>query len=138
MAPKSVLKFIPRSTITDPSMLPGAACRGIENPDLFFEEETVAEAKAVCASCPLQAQCLSFATEQIEYGVWGGATAEERNQIRGTKFFSREERDRSVQAENFISQGMTLEAIAARFDCSVRTVYRFRDAREAWLTNQAA
>ena len=42
---------------------------------LFFSDDDfdVARAKAICARCPLRAQCLSDALERREaYGVWGG------------------------------------------------------------------
>ncbi|MEH3032772.1 MAG: WhiB family transcriptional regulator [Aeromicrobium erythreum] len=38
-----------------------------------------AAAKAVCAECPVVAQCLAHAIQVREpYGVWGGMTVEER------------------------------------------------------------
>jgi WhiB family redox-sensing transcriptional regulator len=39
----------------------------------------VAEAKAVCAACPVRRECLAFAlrTEQV-HGIWGGTTPDER------------------------------------------------------------
>lgn len=66
-----------------------AACRHC-SPDLFFPAGTtgaavheIASAKAVCAECPVQSQCLRFAlrTGQV-YGIWGGTTEEERVTIR--------------------------------------------------------
>ncbi len=36
-------------------------------------------AKAVCASCPVQSQCLDHALANDErYGIWGGMTDKER------------------------------------------------------------
>jgi WhiB family transcriptional regulator, redox-sensing transcriptional regulator len=66
-----------------------AACRSID-PDLFFPIGTtgtaldhIAAAKAVCAACPVKAECLDFALEtNQDSGVWGGASEEERRQIR--------------------------------------------------------
>jgi WhiB family transcriptional regulator, redox-sensing transcriptional regulator len=64
-----------------------AACR-YEDPDLFFPVSAIgkslqqaAEAKAVCAGCPVRAECLAFAlrTKQV-HGIWGGMTEEERRQ----------------------------------------------------------
>lgn len=58
-----------------------AACRSID-PDLFFPVsskgkslEQADKAKAVCACCLVQRQCLAFAlqTRQV-HGVWGGLT----------------------------------------------------------------
>jgi WhiB family redox-sensing transcriptional regulator len=38
-------------------------------------------AKAICASCPVQSNCLSWALRTREpYGVWGGLSVEEREQ----------------------------------------------------------
>lgn len=60
-----------------------AACAGRED-DLFFpaneaEKTFVNAAKAVCAGCPVQAECLAYAIEtgQTE-GIWGGMTSTER------------------------------------------------------------
>jgi WhiB family redox-sensing transcriptional regulator len=43
--------------------------------DVFFSEELldIARAKAICAECPVMAECLAGAIEREEpYGVWGG------------------------------------------------------------------
>jgi len=64
-----------------------AACRGMDVL-LFFGPDgeprperqiREAKAKAVCASCPVQAQCLDYALgNSIMYGIWGGLNEEER------------------------------------------------------------
>jgi WhiB family transcriptional regulator, redox-sensing transcriptional regulator len=62
-----------------------AACRSC-SPDLFFPagttgaaEHEIVAAKAVCARCPVQSQCLRFALRTGQaYGIWGGTTEEER------------------------------------------------------------
>jgi WhiB family transcriptional regulator, redox-sensing transcriptional regulator len=62
-----------------------AACRDLE-PDLFFPPGTtgpaadqVAEAKQVCASCPVRQACLDWALRNREgHGVWGGMDEDER------------------------------------------------------------
>ena len=42
-----------------------------------------AKAKAVCACCPVIAQCRAHALQvQEPYGVWGGLTEDERSQLR--------------------------------------------------------
>ena len=56
-----------------------------EDPELFFPVGTtgpalcqIEEAKAVCARCPVRAECLQLAIELgVKDGVWGGCTAEE-------------------------------------------------------------
>jgi WhiB family transcriptional regulator, redox-sensing transcriptional regulator len=45
------------------------------NPDLFFAESPldVAQAKELCADCPVRASCLAGALNRGEpWGVWGG------------------------------------------------------------------
>lgn len=67
-----------------------AACRD-EDPELFFPVGSagpaalaqIAEAKNICASCPVQQACRVFATAtRQEYGIWGGLTEDERRQLR--------------------------------------------------------
>ncbi|HWL41813.1 MAG TPA: WhiB family transcriptional regulator [Ilumatobacter sp.] len=57
-----------------------AACRGTD-PALFYADDhaTIAAAKAVCAHCPVRAQCRDHAIAAgEELGVWGGLTPDER------------------------------------------------------------
>ncbi|WP_152487011.1 WhiB family transcriptional regulator [Nocardiopsis halotolerans] len=61
-----------------------AACRG-QNPDLWFPHQggSVRDAKRVCRVCPVQINCLAEAMKRGElYGVWGGASEDERRQFR--------------------------------------------------------
>lgn len=59
-------------------------------PDLFFVEGELeskahilyTQAKTLCASCPLQAMCASYAIDNEAYGVWGGMTPNERREAR--------------------------------------------------------
>lgn len=39
------------------------------------------QAKAVCAGCPVRAECLAYGLHE-PYGVWGGRTTRERRLIR--------------------------------------------------------
>jgi WhiB family redox-sensing transcriptional regulator len=42
-------------------------------------------AKSVCASCPVQVQCLEHAIATDErYGVWGGLNQDERRMLRAS------------------------------------------------------
>src|SRR5450755_1084739 len=53
----------------------GPACRGAD-PDLFFPllGESADPAKAICAACAVQAECLALARARGErFGIWGGA-----------------------------------------------------------------
>jgi WhiB family redox-sensing transcriptional regulator len=66
-----------------------AACKS-EDPELFFPVGDtgpallqIAEAKAVCRRCPVQAQCLNWAlTSGQDAGVWGGLSETERRAVR--------------------------------------------------------
>jgi WhiB family redox-sensing transcriptional regulator len=51
----------------------------------FFPERgaSVREAKAVCAGCPVRAECLEYAMQFNHLsGVWGGLSERERRQLR--------------------------------------------------------
>lgn len=55
-----------------------------EDMDLFFSElkSKVAKAKAICASCEVIEKCLEFALDtEIEFGIFGGATPQERKAL---------------------------------------------------------
>jgi WhiB family transcriptional regulator, redox-sensing transcriptional regulator len=66
-----------------------AACRG-EDPELFFPAGStgpallqIAEAKEVCARCPVRDACLDFALGSGQrFGIWGGLTEDERRSLR--------------------------------------------------------
>ena len=61
-----------------------ALCAQI-NPEEFFPPKggSVRAAKAVCARCPVVAECLSYALEHNEaFGVWGGKSERERRRLR--------------------------------------------------------
>ena len=83
------LTYSPQSWELDDRWRDEAAC-AVTDSDLFFPVGVtgpavgqIAAAKAVCATCAVQAQCLEFAiaTNQ-EYGVWGGTSEEERRVLR--------------------------------------------------------
>lgn len=65
----------------------GAAACLDEDAEQFFplaeegplNERQIAQAKAVCARCPVRAECLRFALDNgLDHGVFGGLTARER------------------------------------------------------------
>lgn len=69
-----------------------AACRS-HDPELFFPAGNIGkalpklrQALSVCGQCPVRRDCLEFAfrTGQ-EYGVWGGASEEDRGALRRRK-----------------------------------------------------
>ena len=66
-----------------------AACL-TQDPELFFSVGTsrpalkrVAEAKKVCAPCPVRLECLQWSVDiGAENGVWGGLGESERRALR--------------------------------------------------------
>ncbi len=64
-----------------------ASCLDVTNKVSFFPNREdllgIAKAKAVCSTCPVSDQCLSWAivSNQTE-GIWGGNTPKERRMIR--------------------------------------------------------
>ena len=67
-----------------------AACKD-RDPDqkLFFPDHgnrSPRKAKAICAGCPVQADCLDRALENDErFGIWGGLTEKERRALKRRK-----------------------------------------------------
>ena len=55
------------------------------DPEAFFPEkgQSTREAKKVCASCPVRAECLEFSLVNDErFGIWGGKSERERRILR--------------------------------------------------------
>lgn len=54
------------------------------DPEAFFPEHgaSTKDAKKVCALCEVRTECLAYALERREAGVWGGLTERERRHFR--------------------------------------------------------
>jgi hypothetical protein len=73
-----------------------AKCRNHPNPDIFFASEKgsnanpqiarqLAEAKAICKTCPVTAPCEQYRRNtDSAFGVWGGAVAPQTQRYGGT------------------------------------------------------
>lgn len=63
------------------------ACRGSETSKFFADRGghlLIQQAKLVCAICTVRTNCLNFAIDNHERGIWGGTTEGERKRmIRG-------------------------------------------------------
>ncbi len=69
-----------------------ATCRGLDV-DAFYHpprernhqrEQRIAQAKAICAQCPVITQCRQHALKAQEpYGIWGGLSEQERADLLG-------------------------------------------------------
>lgn len=55
------------------------------DPEAFFPEKggSTREAKRVCTSCEVRAECLEYALENDErFGIWGGLSERERRKLK--------------------------------------------------------
>lgn len=122
-----------------------AACL-IEDPELFFPisarpDRRTAEAKAVCGTCPVRDDCLTYATEtRQQHGVWGGLSEDERRAIarRAERDATKARKAASVAAveahcsdqrarvATLTAQGMSAAAISLWLGISARQVNRNR------------
>ena len=85
--------------------------------DLFFsvEEERsvlayhyIDSLRSICASCPIWKDCLSYAMQYEQYGVWGGMTSQERISMRNPEKYPNQ-RERALDA--FSKLGITYREI---------------------------
>lgn len=68
------------------------ACAGHPDPDLWFPGPGMPHepAKAICATCPVQVECLEHALILPEkHGIWGGKSERERERIARSRRRSR-------------------------------------------------
>lgn len=70
-------------TIPDAEWVGEALCPQTD-PEAFFPEARAhaLDAKRVCARCPVIEDCLAWALEHEEHGVWGGLTEAERRDLK--------------------------------------------------------
>ena len=55
------------------------------DPEAFFPEKggSTREAKKICTSCEVKAQCLEYALQNDErFGIWGGLSERERRKLK--------------------------------------------------------
>lgn len=143
----------PTTNATEPDWQRGA-CTNTRT-DLFFpigDSEGARrqndQAKLMCARCPIQPSCLSWALEAGEdQGVWGGLTEKERQYVRREGSLSSWGRTRNVAERIYVTrlseftglvdQGLKPTAIAAAMATNVQTVNRvmakIAEAKQAGL-----
>lgn len=120
-----------------PEWMSEGACIG-SDPDLFFparhETGALAEALAVCRTCPVRVECLEYAVANRDAGVWGGTTDRQRRKIRkdrgiATGTGGRRPDPANVryrqQAVAMRDAGLNSSEIAAELNISRRTVNRY-------------
>lgn len=98
-------------------------------PEVFFpgQGESLETAQAICATCPVTAQCLTLALSNNEaYGVWGGLSAQARERL------PRRHKVRSV------ARCGTLAGYAAHRRRGEETCSRCREANAAYQREKKA
>jgi WhiB family transcriptional regulator, redox-sensing transcriptional regulator len=58
------------------------------DPEAFFPEKggSTRDAKRICTSCEVKAQCLDYALQNDErFGIWGGLSERERRRLRRSR-----------------------------------------------------
>lgn len=61
-----------------------AACQGLPD-EMFFPPPKIRispEIRRVCGGCPVRPECLAYALNNCDDGIWGGLTEAERRQIK--------------------------------------------------------
>src|SRR5699024_7243525 len=91
-----------------PTWMASGACAAPEvDPDLHFPDGTedslpgrrqIQQAKTVCASCPVIAQCREYGMSE-PHGVWGGLSERERRDIRAREIRHEQELQRHVAVQ---------------------------------------
>lgn len=104
-------------------LLKDGACGG--RAEVFDDDDQPATAKLLCAACPVRRRCRDHAVDHEEFGVWGGATPEERDELRGHPFiWSWDQRVEAQRLRALFSRGVPEETIAAEYAVSTRSVQR--------------
>ena len=75
----SVVDIVIRNT---EEWMKSAVCAS-SDPEEWFPEKgvTAHKAKRICATCPVINECLQFALDHGETGIWGGTTGRERERM---------------------------------------------------------
>ena len=83
----SDVAFDVRRFMSRPEWFADAECRGLD-PELFHPtgredaiERALAEARTICRRCDVQAECLAFALNGRESGIWAGTSERQRRNI---------------------------------------------------------
>lgn len=103
-----------------------AVCAGVD-PELFFPEigQPARAARRICASCPVQTECLETALRLGDvYGIWGNTSRGERRVRRMPSQTRRDRDDNVASAQRLRTLGRGIPQIAQQLGVSTRTVHR--------------
>lgn len=119
-----------------PRFFDAAAC--VDAPAEIFSSNhptRVALAKRVCSACPIWTECLEWALEHPEEGVWGGTTRQERElRVKQVPMEHVDElAERRAKRVRLLDQ-VGIADLAAEFQVTERTIHRWR----AQIQNEAS
>lgn len=104
--------------------LPEANCKGIINPNIFFPENKIQEAKSlpvvrvICGGCIHRKECLDYANaHEIFHGIWGGLTPDERGAGRTKRDWSGPNRAKRIR--KLMMRGLAPETVAREVGVTV-------------------
>lgn len=98
----------------------------------FLPEASDAEARRaqrVCAGCPVKAECLAWATDHSEWGVWGGVMFRDKNNP-----WRRDPQLRDA-AHRLFGEGNDYRRVAELLDISIPTAIGYHSA---WRRQRSA
>jgi WhiB family redox-sensing transcriptional regulator len=111
-----------------PGFFNQAACTGV-NPETFQSEHPsrIAAAKRVCASCPILSECLNWAVDNLEEGIWGGTTTRERQSLSGAESnLDFDELAERRAARSRLEEDVAIRTLAEEFQVTERTIHRWK------------
>jgi hypothetical protein len=98
---------------------PQAKCAELDDKDFFFpksgkqEAERLPQLRTICATCIHEKECLEYATEkQIDFGFWGGKSANERNDMRAPRVRGFAQKGRAKKIKGLLEQGKSVSEIS--------------------------
>ena len=100
------------------------ACAEVD-PELFFPDsgENPRAAKAICAGCPVAAQCLDYAIRTNQtHGIWAGKAIHQVNRMREGRPYRRVPTDLDKQIRELNAEGWTDAAVARHLKVGASTV----------------
>ncbi len=111
-----------------PVVFKQGACTG-SKPEIFQSDHParIAAAKRVCASCSIIADCLKWAVDNFEEGVWGGTTKQERLGLLGLESnLDVDELAERRAARIRLAQDVAIRTLAEEFQVTERTIHRWK------------
>jgi len=128
----------------DAPEFPQAICATIDDKDFFFpksgkqEAERLPQLRALCATCIHEKECLEYATEkQIDYGFWGGKSADERCKAREPRVRGFAQKGRAKRIKGLAEEGKSAEEISTLTGFRKHYVHRILNVLRGGANNGA-